>query len=87
MLRLTSREGESLELWAFDGKLFTLICPRAYAPGAPLATTVELVPSCMLELKSVGSKLREDGSYDVRARAATLAKSTRERIIAALAGG
>ena len=86
-LRVRVGEGEFLELHSFDGKQFALVSTRAYAPGQPLNLTVELTPPCTLELKSLGSKKRDDERFDVRARAMTLAKGTRERILAALSGG
>jgi hypothetical protein len=86
-LRLRMGQSEILELHSFDGKLFVLVSARAHAPGQPLVLTVELTPPCLLELKSIGSKKRDDDRYEVRARATTLAKSSRERILAALSGG
>jgi hypothetical protein len=86
-LRTRTAEGETLELTEFDGKQFALVSPRAFAPGQPLILTVELVPPCMLDLKSLGSKKRADDRFDIRARAMTLAKPTRDRIVAALEGG
>ena len=86
-LRTRTSEGDTLELTEFDGKHFALVSSKAYAPGQPLMLTVELVPPCMLDLKSLGSKKRTDDRFDVRARAQTLAKGTRDRIVAALDGG
>jgi hypothetical protein len=86
-LRTRTAEGDTLELTAFDGKHFALVSSKAYAPGQPITLTVELVPTCLLELKSLGSKRRDDERFDVKARAMTLAKPTRDRIVAALDGG
>jgi hypothetical protein len=86
-LRTRTAEGETLELTEFDGKQFALVSNKAYAPGQPLILTVELVPPCMLELKSLGSRKRDDERFDIKARAMTLAKPTRDRIVAALDGG
>jgi hypothetical protein len=86
-LRTHTAEGDSLELTEFDGKHFALISSKAYAPGQPITLIVELVPTCTLDLKSLGSKKRADDRFDVRARAQTLAKGTRDRIVAALDGG
>jgi hypothetical protein len=87
-LRLTTSDGVPLELLSFDGKeQFMLVSPRAYAPGQPMLCTVQLTPPCSLDVKSIGSKLRDDGSYDIRVKAISIAKPTRERILAALAGG
>jgi hypothetical protein len=86
-LRTHTGNGDTLELTAFDGKQFALISAKAYAPGQPIVLTVELVPPCTLELKSLGSKKRSDDRFDVKARAMTLAKPTRDRIVEALDGG
>jgi hypothetical protein len=86
-LRAHGREGDRFELLSFDGKLFVLIGERAYAPGNPMPVIVELTPSITLELKSIGSRVRDDQRYDIRARATTLPKPTRERLVAALQGG
>jgi hypothetical protein len=78
---------EPLELIAWDGKLFTLTSARAFAPGQPMALTVDLNPPCGgLDLKSIGSRKRDDGRFEVRARAMTLAKSTRERLETVFSG-
>jgi hypothetical protein len=86
-LRAHTGEGEKLELMSFDGKHFTLVSARAYAPGQPMPVTVELTPTLTLDLKSLGSRVREDQRFDVRARAMTLPKATRDRLVAALEGG
>jgi hypothetical protein len=86
-LRAHTSDGAKVELTSFDGKQFSLISTRAYAPGQPMPLTVELTPPLTLDLKSLGSKLREDQRFDVRARAQTLPKGTRDRLVAALDGG
>ncbi len=86
-LRAHTGDGDKLELTSFDGKQFTLVSARAYAPGQPMLLTVELTPPLTLDLKSIGSKVREDQRFDVRARAMTLPKPTRDRLVAALDGG
>lgn len=77
------KQGHTLELVAFDGKLFTFVSPRAFAPGQPLVVEVELGVGHTLDLKSIGSKKRDDGSFEVRARASTLTKATREALASA----
>jgi hypothetical protein len=68
----------------FDGKHFRLVSERAFAPGYPLPLVAELGGPTQLDLKSLGSRLRPDGSFDVRARAQTLRRETREKLVAAL---
>jgi hypothetical protein len=79
--RLTSPRSGALELLSFDGKLFQLRGPEPFAPGQPLTVIVTLASDHLLELKSLGSVKRDD-SYDIRARAQTLHKATREALLA-----
>lgn len=73
---------QTLKLVAFDGKLFRFLSGEAYAPGQRLALTVELAPPFTLELKSLGSVKRADGSFEVRARALTLRREARAALAA-----
>jgi hypothetical protein len=77
-LRARDQRGEELELVAFDGSAFELIGPRAIAPGQPMALDLLGGVGQRLELKSTGSRRREDGRFLVRARATTLTKGARE---------
>jgi hypothetical protein len=74
------KQGHSLELVGFDGKLFTFVSPRAFAPGQPLVVELALGVGHTLELKSIGSKKRDDGRFEVRARASTLTKAARDAL-------
>ena len=74
--------GQPIELCAFDGKQARLVSVRALAPGQPLTLEVPLETGCTLELKSLGSVKRVDGRYDVRARAVTLPREVRARLLA-----
>lgn len=78
-----SVRGEPVELCAYDGKLFRLVSARAFAPGQPLVVEAALGSSVTLELKSVGSVRRPDGSFEVRARASTLSRQARSALVAA----
>lgn len=80
-LRCTFGE-HALQLSAFDGKHFRLQSPVAFAPGQPLTLSVVLPAPLTVELKSTGSVRRSDGRFDVRARAATLRRETREALLA-----
>ncbi|MCZ7687520.1 MAG: hypothetical protein M5U28_55795 [Sandaracinaceae bacterium] len=58
-----------------------LVLPRAFAPGAPLALTLELEDGALeLTGKTIGSKRREDGRFDVRARLISLRREDRARL-------
>jgi hypothetical protein len=82
MKHLPARLAEhALELVAFDGKHFRLVSPKAFAPGQPLPLTLDEPAALQLDLKSLGSVLRADGRYDVRARAATLRKEARALLL------
>lgn len=77
---LRDRHGDTLELVVFDGKLFELVGPRAFAPGQPVVLEMVVGMGYRLELKSVGSRKRPDGRFDIRARATTLTKAARDAL-------
>jgi hypothetical protein len=85
-LALRDRHGDTLELVAFDGKAFDLVGPRAFAPGQPLILEMPIGVGHRLDLKSVGSKRRSDGRFDIRARATTLTRGAREALLQAFPG-
>ncbi|HEY6879591.1 MAG TPA: hypothetical protein VI299_16305 [Polyangiales bacterium] len=78
---LSSPRSGNIELVGFDGKHFRLRSPEAFAPGQPLTVTVTLASVHVLDLKSLGSVKRDDG-FDIRARALTLRKETRDALLA-----
>ena len=80
-LACTLPNGDRLTLDVFDGKLLSFTSPRAHAPGTPLRARVELNGST-LELKSIGSRKREDGSFELRARITTMPKEVRDSLCA-----
>ncbi len=77
---LRDRHGDLLDLVAFDGKLFELVGPRAFAPGQPVVLEMSVGMGHRLELKSVGSRKRPDGRFTIRARATTLTKAARDAL-------
>jgi hypothetical protein len=83
---LRDRHGDTLDLVSFDGKTFDLVGPRAFAPGQPLLLEMPLGLGYRLELKSIGSRKREDGRFDIRARATSLARGAREALEQAFLG-
>lgn len=71
-------EGEAIA-WSRD--VLHLVLPRAFAPGAPIALTVELEGGALeLTGKTLGSKRRDDGRFDVRARLIDLRREDRARL-------
>jgi len=76
-LRCTNQHAEAMTLEAFDGKQLVFESPRAFAPGNPLKVRVDL-KSLTLELKSIGSRKRTEGVFEVRARIMTMPKEVRD---------
>jgi hypothetical protein len=73
------------EAQTLEGEVLALVLPRAFAPGAPIAFSAEVEGGAIaLHGKTIGSKRREDGRFDVRVRMTNLRRGDRERLIAAL---
>jgi hypothetical protein len=75
------RQGEVAEAGSavgLQGEVLTLVWPTAKAPGEPLALR-GVLGGCETELrvKTVGSKRRADGRYDVRVRLVNLRRAQR----------
>ena len=81
------RDGEPIELVGYDGKLLRLVCARAMAPGQPLEVRAELTSPVEIRGKAVGSKKRDDGRFDVRARLVNLRREVREQLTGMLGDG
>jgi hypothetical protein len=73
-------------LEAFDGRVVVLDAPVAFAPGAPMHLQVRFDASTTgtLEARSVGSRRRPDGRFEVRARPVNLRRQVREALLEAL---
>jgi len=68
-------------LLAREGMLLTLTSPKAYPPGQPLKLTLHLPTGPLaLEGRSLGSKKRDDSSYELRLRLLNLRRETREAL-------
>lgn len=75
------------ELVALEGEVIAAVFPRAFAPGAPVKMEAALgEASHSVEGKTIGSRRRDDGRFDVRLRAINLRRETREALVQALAG-
>lgn len=71
---------------AYADGVLGLICDRAHPPGRPLALVVQLPAGEQpLTGKALGSKQREDGSFDVRLRLSSLRREQRAALEAAFA--
>ncbi len=66
---------------ACDGHVLWGSSPRAFPPGKPL--TLELLPGAaplQLATRVIGSKRRDDGSFELRVRLVNLRKEARARL-------
>ncbi len=70
-----------------DGEVLTCVVSRAFAPGAPVDFTVRIgAGELTLGGKSLGSRRRDDGRFDVRFRLVNLRREDREALAATLPG-
>jgi hypothetical protein len=70
---------------AFAGLILAVIDDRPHAPGAPIRATLTLADGPLaIAGKSIGSKRRDDGSFDVRMRLINLRREDRARLERAL---
>jgi hypothetical protein len=71
---------------SFQEGVLALVLPKAYAPGQPLELKLE-APSGAVELqgKSLCSKRRSDGQFDIRVRLINLRRTDRELLVSLLA--
>jgi hypothetical protein len=82
-LRLPGGDGEALHC---EGERLAMVSPKAFAPGQPIAFDAMLADGTLsLEGRSLGSKRRPDGRFDVRVRLINLSRHGRERLVRALA--
>jgi hypothetical protein len=75
-------------LLAREGMLLTLVSPKPYPPGQPLRLSL-ILPDGSLprEGRSLGSKKRQDGSYELRLRLINLRREGREALERAVPAG
>ena len=73
-------EGEALSV---AGEVLHLVIDRPYAPGAPVSMTVTRADGELrLRGKTIGSKRRDDGRFDVKLRLVSLSRIDRARLTA-----
>jgi hypothetical protein len=69
---------------AHEGELLVAVVPKAFPPGKPLELTLQLDAVALpLVCRVIGSKLREDGAFDLRMRLTNLRRGAREQLRAA----
>lgn len=73
-------EGEALTL---TGETLHIVINRAYAPGAPISMSLSLADETLaLQGRTIASKRRPDGSFDVRLRLVNFTRDARARLCA-----
>ena len=84
---LSLEDGARGEAVRVDGEVIEIVAPRAFAPGAPVRMRVdadgEAIP---VEGKTIGSKRRDDGRFDVRLRLINLRRPHRVALESTLRG-
>ncbi len=70
-----------------EGLLLTMLSPKAFPPGRPIELSL-LLPEGELALagRSIGSKKRDDGLFEVRLRLVNLRKDARQKLDACFSG-
>jgi hypothetical protein len=71
-------DGTAARAVGLAGEVLHLVTERAYPPGRPLAFSLQVAEATMaLQGKAAGSKLREDGRFDVKVKLHTLRREHR----------
>ena len=66
---------------ACDGNVLSAVSPKAFPPGRPIELL--LLPESgelKLSARAIGSKKRDDGSFELRVRLVNLRRQARERL-------
>lgn len=76
--RIGDLAGDAL---AFAGEALTLTLTRAFAPGAPIRVRLVIDGADFtVEARAIGSKRRDDGTFEVRVRLVNLSREDRLRL-------
>ena len=74
--------GEDAEARTFDGVVFTVWSPRAFAPGAPICFSATAEGDTRhFEGRVMGSKRIDDTHFEVRLRFVNLRRADRELLV------
>ncbi|MEM9193016.1 MAG: hypothetical protein AAGF12_27830 [Myxococcota bacterium] len=82
-LSVRLEDGQAATLMEANQRGALLCSPRAFAPGAPLKLALSVAPHTV-EAKSLGSKRRDDGDFDVRLRLVNLTRTNRRALLEAV---
>ena len=81
MKRVTYDVGGEGAVESWDGERLVLRAPRAFAPGSPIKFAIHFDEGAVAyESRSIGSKKRDDGAFDVRMRMVSLRRDDRVRL-------
>ncbi len=85
-LTLRFEEGGEGEVTTLSGNILTAVAPSAFPPGKPMSFSVVLAENEVLALegRSLGSRRRPDGRFDLRMRLVNLRREARDRLTLAL---
>lgn len=83
-MRFVLTSGEEAMATAFSSNVLSFVSPRAYAPGAPIVLA-RTDREGRIEGRSLGSKRRDDGAFEVRARLVNLRREERLELESLLA--
>lgn len=84
---METAQGAAGQALSLAGEVLSLHLDRPFAPGAPIDLSLyagEGAPA-LLRVKTIDSKRRADGSFDVRTRAVSIPREIRSRLEASLA--
>lgn len=72
-----------------DATLLQFHAPKAFPPGQPLELTLwpDTPQAFTVQARSIGSRLRDDQAFEVRARLVNLAREARAQVLAAFGIG
>ena len=72
-------DGTAARAVGFAGEVMHLVAERAYPPGRPLEFALQAAAETTLALqgKAAGSKLREDGRFDLKVKLHTVRREDR----------
>ncbi len=71
-------DGEAVRLQSFSNNVLAFCGPKAFPPGAPVHLRWN---SHALQGRSIGSKRRDDASFNVRIRMVSLTRTQREQLM------